>query len=59
MPSSIGVSMGDDDDRDCVEHIWVLQGITLYMAGAQADYVCSRCGAVSVQTGDQLTGRKP
>jgi hypothetical protein len=51
--------MGADDDRDCVEHLWVLQGVTLTMAGAQADYECSRCGAVSVVTGDQMTGRVP
>lgn len=49
--------MGLDDDADCVEHRWVLQGVSLTRAGAQVDYVCARCGAVMVETGDELTGR--
>ncbi len=51
--------MGADDDASCVEHVWVMQGATFTMAGAQVDYVCRRCGALSVQGPDQLTGRQP
>jgi hypothetical protein len=40
--------MSDDDDADCVEHVWRFEGATLGREGASADYVCLRCGAVSV-----------
>jgi len=49
--------MGLDDDADCVEHRWVLRGASMTPSGAQVDYRCGRCGAVMVETGDELTGR--
>jgi hypothetical protein len=36
--------MGQDDDADCIEHVWVLRGATLGMDGATCDYICGRCG---------------
>jgi len=51
------VRMGLDDDADCVEHQWVLRGASMTPSGAQVDYRCGRCGAVMVETGDELTGR--
>ena len=49
--------MGMDDDGDCVEHRWVLRGVSMTTQGSQVDYVCARCPAVMVETGDELTGR--
>jgi hypothetical protein len=40
--------VGQDDDADCIEHIWVLRGVTLAADGATADYECERCPAVMV-----------
>ena len=48
--------MGADDDADCIEHQWVLQGATLADDGAHLDYACTRCDAVSVETPTQLSG---
>ncbi|PZR55232.1 3-oxoacyl-ACP reductase [Xylanimonas oleitrophica] len=41
--------MGDDDDRDCVEHVWVLDGAYMRAGRSTLEYGCSRCGAVSVR----------
>lgn len=49
--------MGADDDQDCVEHLWVLAGASIGPDGSQLDYKCSRCPAVMVETGDELTGQ--
>lgn len=51
--------MSADDDADCVEHVWLMQGVTLTMAGSQIDSECTRCGALMVETGADLTGRRP
>jgi hypothetical protein len=37
-----------DDDADCVEHVWELQGVTFGSDGATEDYACTRCPAVEV-----------
>lgn len=55
--------MGRDDRNEghgpgeCPEHRWVMQGATVTPAGSQVDSVCARCGALLVETGDELTGR--
>lgn len=38
-------TLGADDDADCVEHLWQMQGVTLADDGAHTDYECLRCGA--------------
>lgn len=38
--------MGADDDRSCVEHVWLILGATLDSGGAHTDYECVRCRAV-------------
>ena len=43
------LAVGQDDDADCVEHIWHLQGVTFAMDGATEDYECARCGALVVR----------
>lgn len=48
--------MPDDDDADCVEHVWVMAGATFAADGTHLDYVCARCPAVMVQTPAQLRG---
>ncbi len=52
--------MGADDDADCIEHVWVLQGVTFALDGATMDYACSRCEAIVVMqpwTGAEKLGR--
>lgn len=39
--------MGSDDDSDCLEHLWVLDGLHLSMGrGAERTEHCARCPAV-------------
>lgn len=46
-------ALSDDDDEDCVEHVWQLQGVA-FGDGATSDYVCVRCGApLVVGPGDE------
>jgi hypothetical protein len=45
-----------DDDADCVEHVWVIRGMTLAGDGTHTDYECARCGAVMVETPADLAG---
>jgi hypothetical protein len=40
--------VSSDDDADCVEHVWQLQGVVLG-GGVHTDYVCVRCGALLVR----------
>lgn len=42
--------MSQDDDADCVEHVWRLVGLVLG-DGVQAEYECARpaCDAVMVR----------
>lgn len=49
--------MGVDDDRDCVEHVWVMKGATFALDGAHLDYECRRCGALLVEGPDELMGK--
>lgn len=42
--------VADDDDRDCVEHLWALRGVTFDLnVGAVEDYECVHCPAVTVK----------
>jgi hypothetical protein len=38
--------VSDDDDADCVEHVWHLVGATFGDRGSDSEYKCVRCGAV-------------
>lgn len=49
--------MSDDDDADCVEHLWVMTGATFAADGAHLEHACSRCGTVMVVGPDELTGK--
>ncbi|WP_207632096.1 hypothetical protein [Occultella kanbiaonis] len=51
--------MGSDDDQDCVEHVWVAQGVTLGLDGSHTDHACARCGAVMVVGPDWVRTVKP
>lgn len=35
--------MGQDDDRDCVEHLWRLEDLTFAADGSHTTYRCERC----------------
>lgn len=37
--------MAEDDDADCVEHVWQLAGVALIPGQGATDYVCTRCAA--------------
>lgn len=37
--------MGDDDDQDCVEHVWVLDELHLTLDHSGVGERCQRCGA--------------
>jgi hypothetical protein len=41
--------MGNDDDMDCVEHVFRLIEVVFESAGAVEHYECERCPAVSVR----------
>lgn len=43
--------MSQDDDEDC-EHVWKLAGVHLG-EGVDAEYECTRCGAVMVRVPGQ------
>ena len=50
--------MGADDDRGCVEHVWVLVGLHLsLLRGVEMEEVCRRCGALHYAT--DLLARSP
>lgn len=38
--------MGVDDDTDCPGHEWQLAGLRFNPAGAEGEYLCTRCGAL-------------
>lgn len=38
--------MSDDDDEDCIEHLWRLTGFVLDLGGSTVEYRCERCGTV-------------
>lgn len=44
--------MGLDDDSGCIEHQWQLRSVVLDQA-AEAEYSCTRCGAMTVRTAGQ------
>lgn len=48
--------MGLDDDASCVEHVWVMSGMTCDLDGTHIDYACERCGAVMVEGPAELRG---
>ena len=50
--------MGQDDDADCVEHVWVVDEVHVTGTGAETAWVCSRCGA-SRYDGSQAARRPP
>jgi hypothetical protein len=37
--------MGQDDDADCVEHVWRLTEAQFDHGGSHLAYECERCGA--------------
>lgn len=43
--------MGQDDDQDCIEHVWLFEGATLAMDehSTVLTYTCRRCGATAVR----------
>jgi hypothetical protein len=41
---------------ECVEHRWVMAGMTLAGDGTHTDYECARCAAVMVETPADLAG---
>lgn len=52
------------DDRDegadgCVEHDYKPTGLTLAGDGAYLEHACTRCGSLSLQTPDQISGSTP
>lgn len=52
--------MGDDDDADCLEHVWQLTHLHLSLArGAEQGKVCTRCGAVTYEPDRLRTGPRP
>ena len=51
--------MGQDDDADCVEHVWQLTEVTLSMPGASMTSTCVRCGAERVEPAQGIPGRRP
>jgi len=56
------VRVGHDDRNEgaapgeCVEHVWMLAGVVLAGDGAHLDSECRRCGAVMVETPQELRG---
>jgi hypothetical protein len=45
--------VGVDDDADCVEHVWELQGIHLSLVrGVEQEEACVRCGTARYVTDD-------
>lgn len=38
--------MGQDDDRDCVEHVWRLRNVAFEDDGAHTTYRCDTCAAL-------------
>lgn len=39
-------ALGQDDDLDCVEHLWRLVDAAFEPDGAHTSYECERCGAL-------------
>lgn len=35
--------MGQDDDQDCVEHVWRLVDVAFERDGSHTTYKCQRC----------------
>lgn len=42
---SVG-GLGQDDDEDCVEHVWRLRGVMFEDDGSHTVYRCIRCPAL-------------
>ena len=51
------VWVSNDDDHDCVEHVWQMAGMSTAADGTHIDYQCVRCGAVMLEGPDELAGR--
>lgn len=41
---------------ECVEHVWVMTGITTAADGTHIEHACQRCGAVAVEGPAELRG---
>ncbi|HET7398984.1 MAG TPA: hypothetical protein VFJ94_10725 [Intrasporangium sp.] len=44
------------DDSDCLEHLWVMTGVTLAADGTHIEYECVRCAATTVEGPRELRG---
>lgn len=42
------MSVGMDDDADCVEHVWRLRGVDLTADGSFKEYECAQPGCDAV-----------
>lgn len=40
-----GCEVGQDDDRDCVEHVWRFLAFDMRADGSWCEYQCERCEA--------------
>lgn len=55
--------MGADDRNEghaageCVEHVWVMTGMTVAADGTHMAYECDRCEAALVVGPDEIAGR--
>lgn len=45
------------DEVVCVEHVWVMTGMSLSDDGTHIDSECARCGALMVEGPDEIAGR--
>lgn len=58
--SEVGRTVGSDDDADCVEHVWVLDGVHLSMQrGTEKTEHCTRCPAVRYVPDTARSRREP
>lgn len=44
------------DEVGCVEHVWVMTGMTVAADGTHIEYACTRCPAVTLETPAELRG---
>lgn len=52
--------MGLDDDKDCVEHVFVLEQLHPTTSGMQRVKVCERCGTPAYDGGQAaIRDRRP
>lgn len=47
----------DEQVGECVEHVWVIRGVTAAKDGASIEHECARCGAPAFEGPDEVAGR--